>query len=166
MIVEQSQETELARRRFIEDVGLLFEEMGQPRMSGKILGSLLICHPPYLSATELIAFTGGSKASISSMTHLLLQVGFLEKVGIPGKKKVYFRIKEGSFSELLKSRLSIINDMVTLTERGMELVKGTDSTQYGRLGEIRDLYVYFGRELPLLVDRWEKSRRAKYNGRI
>jgi len=161
MIVEQSRETELARRRFIEDVGLLFEEMGQPRMAGKILGSLLICHPPYLSATELIEVTGGSKASISTMTRMLVQVGFLEKVGIPGKKKIYFRIKEGSFSELLKDRLSIIKAMVTFAERGMDLVAETDTFQYDRLSDIRDLYVYFGRELPLLLENWENNRKAR-----
>ncbi|OGO18563.1 MAG: hypothetical protein A2Z02_06450, partial [Chloroflexi bacterium RBG_16_48_7] len=163
---EQSQETELARKRFIEDVGLLFEEMGQPRMAGKILGSLLICHPPYLSATELIAVTGGSKASISSMTRLLVQAGFLERVGIPGKKKIYFRIKEGSFSELLKDRLDIIKAMVGFAERGMELVGKTDSSQYDRLWEIRDLYLYFGRELPLLLDTWEKRSKTRHQGQI
>lgn len=36
-------------KHFIEDVGLLLEESGLPRMAGRILGLLLICNPPHQS---------------------------------------------------------------------------------------------------------------------
>ena len=37
----------LEQQQFIEEVGLLFERDGFPRMSGRIFGWLLISNPPY-----------------------------------------------------------------------------------------------------------------------
>ncbi|MCP5095569.1 MAG: MarR family transcriptional regulator, partial [Chloroflexi bacterium] len=39
---------------FVEDVGLFFEQVGLPRMSGKIMGWLLIADPPHQSMSELV----------------------------------------------------------------------------------------------------------------
>jgi hypothetical protein len=153
-------------QNFIEDVGLIFEEIGQTRMAGKILGSLLICSPPYLSAAELIELTGGSKASISTITRLLLRIGFLERIVIPGKKQVYFKIKDGIFSELIKERLTITGVMISLIDRGMGIVSRTDRYQYKRLKKIRDLYIYFERELPVMLERWENTQNNKSAAKI
>jgi len=149
-----------AVRSFIEDVGLMFEEIGQTRMAGKILGSLLICSPPFLSSSELINITGGSKASISTITRQLLRIGFLERIVIPGKKAVYFKIKDGIFSELLRERLTITKPMVALIDRGIDIVTGLNGYQYERLQRIRRLYLYFERELPVIMERWEELEKS------
>ena len=33
-------------KHFVEDISLYFEQMGLPRMAGRVLGVLLICDPP------------------------------------------------------------------------------------------------------------------------
>ena len=146
---------------FIEDAGLIFESSGYPRMAGKIFACLLICRPPHQSANEISSMTGGSKASISSMTRWLLQLGFIERLGIPNKRGILYKIKDGSFTSLLQQRMSIIKDFVKLAERGLIFVTDKDSVQYERLKEIHGLNFYLERELPLMMERWI----LKYRGR-
>ena len=73
---------QVEKKLLIEELGIIFKEVGLPRMAGRILGWLLICNPPYQSAAELSAVVGGSKGSISSMTRLLIQGGLMERMGI------------------------------------------------------------------------------------
>ena len=145
-------------KRLIEDFGILFEESGLPRMAGRILGWLLICNPPHQSAAELCVVVGGSKGSISSMTRLLIHGGLVERLGIPGSRATYFRVKPGFLSELVKSRLAILGAIRELTERGLAFMEDEDAEIRHRLEEIRDFYVYVGREMPALLDRWQEQK--------
>ena len=47
-------------KRFVEDIGLIMEEQGRPRIAGRILGWLLICEPPEQSFADLVAVLGVS----------------------------------------------------------------------------------------------------------
>ena len=40
-------------KQFIEEVGMVFEQTGLPRMAGRVFGRLLICQPAYQSPSEL-----------------------------------------------------------------------------------------------------------------
>jgi DNA-binding transcriptional regulator GbsR (MarR family) len=144
-------------KHFIEDVGLLFEEGGHPRMAGRILGCLLISDPPYLSTTELAELLQASKGSLSTMTRFLLQMGLIERVGLPGQRRDYFRIKSGAWTQLVRQTVYELSALRQLTERGLELMKGQDSELKQRLQEARDLFSYLEREYPLLIERWEKG---------
>ncbi len=148
----------IEQKRLIEDFGILFEESGLPRMAGRILGWLFICNPPYQSAAELCTVVGGSKGSISSMTRLLMHAGLVERMGIPGSRVNYYRIKPGSLSELVKSRIAILAAIPELTERGLAIMEEEDAEIRHRLEEIRDFYVYMGREMPALLDRWQQQK--------
>ena len=66
---------------FVEDVGLLLEQGGILAWPGRIVGWLLICDPPHQSTSQLAQVLGASKASISTMTRLLIQMGLVEQVG-------------------------------------------------------------------------------------
>ena len=57
-------------KQFVEEVGIVFEQTGLPRMAGRILGWLLIAEPPHQSTEQLINALMASKGSISSMTRL------------------------------------------------------------------------------------------------
>ncbi len=69
-------------------LALFFEEMGFPRMAGRILGWLLICDPPEQSAGQLAGVLQASKGSLSTMTRLLIQMGLVERVGLPGSAAI------------------------------------------------------------------------------
>jgi DNA-binding transcriptional regulator GbsR (MarR family) len=146
-------------KHFIEDVGLLFEESGHPRMAGRILGCLLISPEPHLSTSEIAETLQASKGSLSTMTRFLLQMGMLERVAFPGKRVDHFRIKSGAWPELVRHAVYELSALRKLVERGLELVDAKDSEMGKRLEEARDLFAFVEREYPLLIDRWEKEHK-------
>jgi DNA-binding transcriptional regulator GbsR (MarR family) len=159
-------QAEFEKKKFIEDISILFEEAGHPRMAGKILGSLLICDPPYQSARELINSTGGSKASISSMTRLLAQSGLIERTGIPGQKGIYYKLRDDSFAELLRSKLTIITSFKEIFERGLSLVPDSDKARYARLNELKDFYAFVERKFPALFEMWHKEHEKLNHNKV
>lgn len=151
-------EQEVGEKHFIEEVGLSFELVGLPRMAGRIFGWLLISNPPHQSPGELAEVLQASKGSISTMTRLLVQIGLIERISLPGHRRDYFRIKINAWSELTKQRLTQIQAFRQLAERGLELLQGEDPHLLQRLEEMRDMHAFLERELPLMTERWEQQR--------
>jgi DNA-binding transcriptional regulator GbsR (MarR family) len=145
-------------KHFIEDVGLLLEQSGLPRMAGRILGLLLICNPPHQSPSELAETLHASKGSISTMTRLLIEMGLIERIAVPERRRDYFRIKPGAWSQIIMFEVSEVATGRQLAERGLALVENQPPELQERLKEAHDLYVFLEREYPLLIERWEKER--------
>ena len=151
---------ELDERHFIEDFGLYTEQLGFPRMAGRILGWLLICHPPHQSAGQLGDVLGASKGSVSTMTRLLIQMGMVERVGVPGDRRDFYRLRPGAWPQLIKSELAVMTGLHQMVERGLAMAAGRDFEYQQRLREAHDLYAFLERELPALLERWEQERKA------
>jgi len=144
-------------KQFIEDVGILYGEMGLPRMAGRIFGWLLLCEPPHESAEQLATIVEASKGSISSMTRLLIQAGMVERIGIPGRRDTYYRIRSGSWSEFMRNRLANLTAMRKLAERGLDLIADRTPESRQRLQELRNFHAFLEREIPSLLDRYEQG---------
>jgi DNA-binding transcriptional regulator GbsR (MarR family) len=147
------------KKHFIEDVGLLFEESGMPRMTGRIVGWLLICNPPHQSLPELAEILQASKASISTMTRLLIQMGLIERVGLPGHRRDHYRLKPDAFYSIFQHNLEEIKSGLQLAERAMTLVGNQPAELKHRVRQVHELYAFFDREYPALLERWEKERK-------
>jgi DNA-binding transcriptional regulator GbsR (MarR family) len=144
-------------KQFIEDVGILYGEMGFPRMAGRIFGWLLLCEPPHQSAEQLATIVEASKGSISSMTRLLIQAGMVERIGIPGRRDTHYRIRSGSWSELMRNRLQHLTAMRELAEKGLDLIADRTPESRQRLQDLRDFHAFLEREIPSLLDRYEQG---------
>ena len=146
-------------KQFVEEVGIVFEQTGLPRMAGRILGWLLIVDPPHQSTDELADALMASKGSISTVTRLLIQIGLIERLSLPGVRHDYFRIKPGASHQLLKDSLDQTTAFRQLLERGLELLEGKAHTNRQSLEEMHNLYAFFEREFPALLERWEQEHK-------
>jgi DNA-binding transcriptional regulator GbsR (MarR family) len=155
------QQLQSDRQHFVEEVGLLFETVGFPRMAGRVFGWLLISNPPHQSPGELAEVLQASKGSISTMTRLLEQLGLIERMSLPGQRRDYFRIKLNAWSELSKRRMDQITAFRKLAERGLTLLQAEPSELTERLREMHDIHAFFEAELPLILDRWATYRKAQ-----
>jgi DNA-binding transcriptional regulator GbsR (MarR family) len=151
---------------FVEEVGLLFELVGLPRMAGRIFGWLLISEPPHQSSGALAEVLQASKGSISTMTRLLLQIGLIERVSIPGDRRDYFQIKPHAWTQLAQQRLMQITAFRQVAERGLELLQGHPPVLKKRLQEMRDIHAFWERELPLINQRWQQEMEKKEQVKI
>ncbi|WP_309236478.1 GbsR/MarR family transcriptional regulator [Microcoleus sp. FACHB-672] len=152
---EEQRQFEL--KRFVEEVGLLFEFAGLPRMAGRILGWLLISNPPHQSTGELAEVLQASKGSISTMTRLLIQAGLVERTSLPGDRRDYFCIKLGAWSALIKERVARITAIRQLAEHGLQLLEGEDPQRRQRLQEMHDFHAFFEGQFPMMIEHWEQE---------
>jgi len=152
---------QVEEQNFTEEVGIFFEQTGMPRMAGRVLGWLMTSNPPHQTMGELTQALLASKGSISTMTRLLIRVGLIERLSLPGQRRDYFRIKDGAWSQTLKESLTQITAFRQLAEHGLELIK--DKAHFNRqwLEEMHSMYAFFERELPALFERWEQEHNKK-----
>ena len=147
-------------KQFVEEVGLSFEQSGLPRMAGRILGWLLIADPPHQSTSELAEALMASKGSISTMTRLLIQIGLIERLSLPGVRHDYFRLQPGAWQQMIKQSGDHMTASRRLAEHGLELVKDKNPLTRQWLEEMRDMNAFFEREFPALLERWEQEHRG------
>ena len=146
-------------RNFIEEVGLVFEKTGLPRMSGRLFGWLLISDPPYQSPSEMADVLLASKGSISTTIRLLMQIGLIEQHVIPGERHNHYRLKADALYKTiqhgLEDEIMLFRD---LAERGLEMMKDESSARRKWLEEMFSRYSYLEKEFPILMERYDKTQ--------
>ncbi len=148
-------------RSFVEEVGVVFEKTGLPRMAGRMFGWLLISDPPYQSPAELAEVLMASKGSISTTVRLLAQMGLIERHLIPGERHDHFLLSEDALVRTIRHGLEDeIKMFRELAEHGLKLMKDEPSVRCEWLGQMRDRYLFLEKAFPKLMERYE-NRQAK-----
>ena len=143
---------------WMERLAILLERDGLPRMAGRIFGWLLVCDPPEQSMEELAAAVQGSKASMSTMTRLLVSAALVEKVRLPGARCDAFRIRPGQWRQLWRSRMQLVDEATRLTGRGLALLEGRPPWVRARLEDLYYQYRFIGERLPALLEQLDRER--------
>ena len=150
-------EQQAKEKQFVEEVGILFEQTGMPRMAGRILGWLSVSDSPHQTTSDLAEALMASKGSISTMTRFLIRIGLIERISLLGQRHDYFCNKIGACHQLLGDSLDQTKIFRQLMECGLELTEGKDHANRQWLEEMRDMYVFMEREFPALVERFKKE---------
>jgi hypothetical protein len=148
------------QRELIEEFGLLHEQMGGTRMTGRVSGWLLLCDPPVQSLTEIAKGLGVSKAGVSGAARLLLQSRIVERVSEPGHRGDYYRALPADPDGIIP--LDHVRTLHRLIERGLQTVAGRDQSQpnYALMHDLLEFTAFVEAELPALLARW-RERRAR-----
>ncbi len=145
---------------YVEKIGLYFEQLTLPRMAGRIFGYLLISESPLVSMGEAVEALQASKSSVSTMLRLLIQIELVEQVSLPRERKDYYRVHPDTWTNSLKERLKQAQTFRQLAEEGLDILAGASLERRRRLEEMRSVYRLLEREIPGLMERWEKERKA------
>ncbi len=148
------------QRQYVEDIALFFEEGGLSRGAGRIFGWLLICDPPHQTMNDLVEALNVSKSSVSTATQSLIQIGFVRRISVPGERRDYYHMVEGVWKNTMRARNQKIAEFRKLADRGLELLADQPVKQQERLQEMRDLYAFFEREFPLILERWADEQKG------
>lgn len=155
-----SNELQTEEKKFVEEVGIAFEQTGIPRMAGRIFGWLLISDPPYQSPDQLASALMASRGSISTMTRLLMQMGLIERVGMPGVRHDNFRIRENALQHLVRHGLKEeIETFHQLAMTGLNSLKYQSPLTRQWLEDMHNMYSFLEHEFPLLLKRWEQEHK-------
>ena len=147
---------------FVEEIARLMEELGLPRIGGRILGWLTICDPPHQSFNDLVAVLGASKGSVSGVTQRLLDRQLVERITLPGERQTYFRLRPDAARLVTARQQRILDAMTQAAERGLAVAARTNPTgDRRRLEEMRDLSRFFARRYPVLLEEFERERAGR-----
>jgi hypothetical protein len=147
-------------RRFAEEVGVIGERIGMPRMNARLLGYMLICDPPAQSLADLERALGVSRASLSIATRLLEASGLIRRVATPGARGYRFEFDAGFFA----GQTNVANPFGLLRQvlaHGVEIAGGEGDPRAARLREARDFYAFVEHAIPAAIERYHAERRAR-----
>ena len=142
--------------QFTEEMGAFFERSGSPRMAGRVWGYLLIVDTEQVSAADLAEALDASPSSISTATRLLLGLGLLDRIRMPGERREYFTIHHGAILNLVRYQLEALTPK-RMAARALELFGERDVAR-PHLEELHEVYTWFADEFAALMDRFPKER--------
>ena len=146
------------QRELIEEFGLLQEQMGGTRMTGRVSGWLLLCTPPVQSLTEIAEGLGVSKAAVSGAARLLLQSRIVERVSEPGQRGDFYRALPADPDDIIP--LDHVRTLHRLIERALQTVADRDQSQpnYSLMRDLLEFTAFVEAEMPTLLARWRERR--------
>ncbi|MGA8112667.1 MAG: hypothetical protein WCA46_03280 [Actinocatenispora sp.] len=110
-------------QRWVERVAAFCaDEWGLPPITGRILGWLMICHPPEQSAGEIAATIRASRASLTSNMRFLTTIGLVRRTRRAGDRTAYYRIEEDAWHKVIQRKIDSLGAFGDIAEEGLTLV--------------------------------------------
>ncbi len=134
--------------KFIENLGMYFENYGVPRIGGRMLGLLLVTPEP-LSAESMSGILKVSRASVSTNLRMLLQVGWAEKASFPGDRTTYYVFPENGFEKTLTLEIQAMSTLKRFVHQGRNALPPGDAA--------RDRLETLANWTDFLTEVWQKA---------
>ncbi|WP_027932890.1 GbsR/MarR family transcriptional regulator [Amycolatopsis thermoflava] len=155
-----SMRDEEAVRRYVERLALVLNQLGIQRMAARVFAALVVTDDSRLTAAELAENLQVSPAAVSGAVRYLEQVGLVEREREPGSRRDHFRVLDDMWFASLRKRDRLMEMWRDAAEEGVDAV-GAGTPAGRRLADMRDFLSFIIRELPLLLERWEKERASR-----
>lgn len=143
---------------FIEQMGLLSERSGLPRIAGRMLGFLLLDGRQH-ALDDLAAQLQVSKASISTNARMLEQRGLISRVSQPGDRRDFYRIVEAPWDQMFEVISEQLRDMHHLFETARASLVLADSAS-ARLALWSDFHAFLIEDFTAKIARWRERNSA------
>lgn len=149
---------EKEKLNYIEEFGLLFEDFGATRMSGRIFGLLIVTEKEAVSFDEIKEILKASKGSISQNVRSLVTMGFVKAVALPGDRKTYYRVTPIDVTTTLTGRMQKFKLFSDTLKKGKQL-KDTDDSVTEWLTEASAFYDWAGEQIEkMVINEWPKIK--------
>lgn len=138
--------------KFTERISIVAQADGIPRIAGRLIGLMVLEAGPF-SFSDLATRLEVSRASISTNTRLLENMGVIERIGKPGDRQDYFQLAKDPYAKLLHGlvfRMNKAEQLVGATQN--DLPKGDHQK---RLKELRAFYRDMIKAYQQIIERME-----------
>jgi hypothetical protein len=139
---------------FIEQMGLGAESDGLSRIAGRLFGALLLSAEPR-SLDSLVTELGVSKASVSIEARRLLQRRIVERVGVAGDRRDYYRLVPNFFTDLVRARVERWGALRALAVRMLTDDPKRDPVVRARLAEIEAVHDFVVARVDEALREWQ-----------
>lgn len=141
---------------FVERFGLMYERLGANRSVGRALAWLMICEPPEQSAEDIREALQLSQASVSNIMRTLQTLHMVERISIPGQRRIHYRVPDNAWETMTRSRLREFDDFVGATELGLKVMAGKPAASRRRIEALSEWTTWWRARYLQLIEEWEK----------
>jgi DNA-binding transcriptional regulator GbsR (MarR family) len=146
--------------RFIDATGEWWaKSYGLPRMTGRVLGWLLVCDPAEQTAAQLADALDASKGSISGATGMLVRARLVDRLHVRGERADRFQLRPEAWDEQVRDQGA--TEARALLAQGLEALAGEPAARRARLEELDAFYAWWESRVPALADEWQEYKRTK-----
>lgn len=153
-----------ARIAVADALGHAFEGFGVPRAAGRILGWLTVCDPAEQSAVDIAGALEIAPSTVSTMSRMLLNMGFARRITRPGERRRYLRARPGGWLNAMYHEVGAWRSVLPALERLRGMVADGPASSREGVEELGDFIHFIERELPALIERFHDERRARRSG--
>jgi DNA-binding transcriptional regulator GbsR (MarR family) len=148
---------EQAISEFVERMGLITQADGLPRIAGRIMG-LMIVHGGPFGFTDLAERLSVSRASISTNTRLLEDLGVIERTAMPGDRQDYFRLSRQPYARMLKGIVERMRRARAVVDGAQQALPKDMIGAQERLAELDAFYEELIESFGTVIEEWDKKR--------
>jgi DNA-binding transcriptional regulator GbsR (MarR family) len=124
---------------FIEHIGLSAENDGLPKIAGRIMGFFVLFGGP-TSFSEIATRLQVSRASISNTVKLLLALGVIERVSLPGDRQDYYQLSDKPYLKLMQGHLERTSGVKKVVSATKSQLADEPEDLQRRLAEMESFY--------------------------
>jgi DNA-binding transcriptional regulator GbsR (MarR family) len=153
-----------ARANLVEEMGLIWTELGSPRMQGRVLGFLMLSNAPYVSSAQLAEALHASTGSISTATKVLVDEGFIKRVGIAGERSFFFRAEDDVWGAFLATEARYLRRRQLFAQRALEALGAEDERPRTRFLNMRDYHEWLAEHRHETHEGWARYKEGGRQG--
>lgn len=142
--------------QFIEEMGMITQGDGLPRIAGKILGLLLIETGPY-SFAEIAERLEVSRGSVSTNTRLLEGLGLINRVSKKGERGDFFQLADAPYAKLIEGVSKRMQKSISVLRKTRQALPSKWSESQGRLRDLETFYSEYLKSIAALVETLQKK---------
>jgi len=147
---------EVAVRRFVEHMAMLWADLGFPKMPARVLMTMMAADEDSLTASELGERLDVSAAAISGAVRYLIQIGMLQRHPSPGSRHNSYSLTADAWYEVSLAKGAQYKQIADIAEEGVTALK--DAPSAARVAEMRDFFTFMQVEIVGLLAKWKESR--------
>ena len=147
-------------KEFVEQIAVILETDGLPRVAGRLFGLLLVSAEPR-SLDDLAKHLKVSKASVSINARLLEEKGLGERVGREADRRDYYRIAEDMLVRTLEQRIAKIRRFQQSIAEARKTCTIDDEIVRSRLESIDLAHHHLIEATGRALDEWRTRHRKR-----
>lgn len=144
--------------RFIEAVGLHFEDEGIPRIGGRLLGLLILADRP-LSLGHIAELLRVSPASVSTNVRQFHARGLVEEVSYPGDRRHYYTFSDSAWEHQFQATMGALANAGKIFRNGLARLGVEEHARRRRMREAIEFFDFFHNVVESALEHWrERSK--------
>jgi DNA-binding transcriptional regulator GbsR (MarR family) len=155
---QRDDDPDLARRRFMDDLGHLYARFGLSVTFGRAFALLLLSDQP-LSLEDLAAQLEVSKSAVSVAARDLERAGVARRSTTPGSRRVLYEAND-DMVPLFQAQWARVQQSLPILRTAEPLTSPGRASQ--RLRDIVELHEFWLTEAEGIIERWRQRKRRPH----